>query len=553
MKKTDKLYIIDGTGPFFSGYREEIINWSKIPFSHLESKSEKKSRVPVKILNRFKKFISQAKNMGYNALSIDDIAHIVPLDFYPEDLKNRIDLFRATFDEIIKISKKQNMKVFINTDIMFFNKHIEKYTANKNSRIKKLLNEICEIAFIDHDIDGVIFRIGESDGLDVEGDFISRLVLKNAKQVNSYIKSLIDVFERYDKTLIFRTWTVGIYKIGDLIWNKNTFIKAFEGVKSDNFIISMKYGDTDFYDMLDLNPLFFSTEHKKIIELQTRREREGFGNLPFYVGWQYEQYRDGLSQNKNIMGITVWCQTGGWTKKRDLTFIKNSSLWNELNTFAAISIFRNGNTAAGVLEDYFSNPQWIDFISLYHSTLKKVMYIEGFSEKTIYFRRLRIPPLLWLFWDNVIINPVIISFFEFTGMKKFDYPAVEIKKLRTIGKEIGLREIRFYCDTLKMLSRCRRIMVKKKKIKKFQKQARKYNEKYPKTFNFHLDLSMKNYRKNRLLYRLLLREKSDYRIIDRLLLNGFVSMVMRIIIERSRNKTVDFAKEQAMGIKEIFR
>ncbi len=553
MNKNKKLYIIDGAGPFFSGFCGEEINWSKIPFEKIEKKISEPYRYHVRTLARFEKFLIKAGEMGYNAVSMDDLAHIVSFDFYPDNLKDKISLFKSIMCDAIKLARKNGMKVFINTDIMFFNEHIEQRTGNKNYRIKELLREACEIAFIENEIDGIIFRIGESDGLDVKGDFRSRLVIKTPEQVREYLESLIGLFEKYDRLLIFRTWTVGIYKIGDLIWNRKTFLKAFESIRSVNFIISMKYGDTDFYDMVDLNPLFFATEHRKLLELQTRREREGFGNLPFFVGWQYEKYRDELKSTPAICGISVWCQTGGWTKKKDLTFIKNSSMWNELNTYAAIGIFRKNLDSQKILQKFFKNDKWIEFITLYHSTFLKILYIEGFSDKAIYFRRLRIPPLLWLFWDNVIINPLIIALFEFAGMERFKYPADEIKRLRSLGREIGHRETKFYCDTLKILSRCRLIMVEKKKLKKLKKQASKFKSRYPDSFNFHIELSMKNYRKYRPLYKLIFREKSEYRFIDRFFLNGFVSAIIRAAVERNRNKTIEFARNQAMGIKEIFK
>jgi hypothetical protein len=68
----------------------------------------------------------------------------------------------------------------------------------------------------------------------------------------------LPVFEHFNKYLIFRTWTIGAYKIGDLIWNEKTYEQVLQGIQSKNFIVSMKYGDTDFFDQLRLDPLFIS-------------------------------------------------------------------------------------------------------------------------------------------------------------------------------------------------------------------------------------------------------------------------------------------------------
>ena len=46
--------------------------------------------------------------------------------------------------------------------------------------------------------------------------------------------------ERRQKNLVFRTWTVGAYPVGDLQWNRRTFDRVFGGITSDRLVISMK-------------------------------------------------------------------------------------------------------------------------------------------------------------------------------------------------------------------------------------------------------------------------------------------------------------------------
>ena len=62
-------------------------------------------------------------------------------------------------------------------------------------------------------------RIGESDRLDVRGDtdFKSELHIKTPAQANRLLRTLLPVFEKHQRRLILRTWTVGAYRVGDFI------------------------------------------------------------------------------------------------------------------------------------------------------------------------------------------------------------------------------------------------------------------------------------------------------------------------------------------------
>lgn len=110
----------------------------------------------------------------------------------------------------------------------------------------------------------------------------------------------------------------------------------------------MKFADTDFMRYLRLNPLFFRGPHKKIIELQTRREWEGMGELTSFVGWDYEKYLKALQGNDTFAGIHVWCQTGGWAAWVNLTYLENSSFWNELNTEVTIALYQGKTTSEAI-------------------------------------------------------------------------------------------------------------------------------------------------------------------------------------------------------------
>ena len=166
-------------------------------------------------------------------------------------------------------------------DVMFYNETLdellgtsrEKAIAWLKTKLSDLLDDFPEIA-------GIIVRFGEHDGVDVKGDFRSRLMLKRPSDARAFLGELLPLFESKNRLLVFRTWSVGAHPIGDLIWNEKTFQRVFGDFNSSALIISMKYGESDFFRYLPLNRLFFASDHQKIIEFQARREYEGFGAYP---------------------------------------------------------------------------------------------------------------------------------------------------------------------------------------------------------------------------------------------------------------------------------
>ena len=123
-------------------------------------------------------------------------------------------------------------------------------------------------------MDGLILRIGESDGLDVSGDFKSELHFRSAGEVNDALLQILPVFEKHRRRLIFRTWTVGAYRVGDLMWHRKTFARVLKDIDSPWFVVAIKYGESDFFRYLPLNRNFFRTRLQKLVELQAKREYE---------------------------------------------------------------------------------------------------------------------------------------------------------------------------------------------------------------------------------------------------------------------------------------
>jgi hypothetical protein len=573
----DRLYLIDTLGPFFAalpacGTRE--YNWSKVPFALLDQKKTLSAATANRIAEAFDGYIEKVRAIGFNALSFDDLAHCVSHEFYPADLRERVAAYQALYERLFERAARAGMKVFVNTDILFFNEAIRAHTRNSDARMLRFLAQSLRLLFrrFPH-VDGVIMRLGESDGVDVDGSFHSELVIRTVRQCRRLIRSLLPLMERRGKTLVLRSWTLGAFEIGDLMWNVQTYHRVFDGIHSDNLVVAHKFGESDFFRYLNLNPLFFESYPAKIVELQTRREYEGFGEFPAFVGFEYERYARYLSECDNVVGVSVWCQTGGWTHFDRLTFIRGSSTWSEANTFVALRIFRDGWTAEQAASTFLqfkgicgAPESFLLFLRLADQVVRELWYIPEFARKRLYFRRTRVPPLLWVFWDNVIIThslrKVIRRFVHERKEAVHDgYRMLhKIRRMQELARELGLGDVglEHQYALFKILAMAREYYLGEwdpDLSRRIQAEVDEYRERYPNGFHITCDFVPVHFKKwmVKTIFALSLRPHPHYRLMDRLFLLRFTSLVYPLVNLWQKRRLPAFARNQAMGIHVLFK
>lgn len=572
---TEKLHIIDALGPFIEKSDREVINWSKVVFSELETNSRLSAAVQNRIVKRFDIYLKHITSLGYDSISIDDLAHLTNFSFYNPELQTLLGDYHKLYKRLFMIAKNHKVKVFVNTDYLSYNDDIQKYLTENHIESADFYVEVLEEALKEFpEIEGVILRIGEHDGTDVKGAFLSKLTLRSPKQANALLQKVLPLFEKHNKTFIFRTWTVGAYKIGDLIWNEKTFDTVFASIKSKALIISMKFGDTDFMRFLSLNPLFFRGNHKKIIELQTRREWEGMGAYPSFVGWDYHTYIEQLAKNKNIVGIHVWCQTGGWAKNSwsNVTYLHNSSFWNELNTEVTISMYKHGYSpekAVGIFCKERGINDTESFVRLLHLAdvvIKKGLYIRELGEKNLYFRRSRIPSLMWLTWDKTLLQPSIIYILRMLttkpkeSIRESEEAANAAKEMLKIGKKIALPKkaldsLDFEYATFTIFAQLRKYLLSTmslSEVSKLNKEVLAYAAKYPQHYNIpvlHAIHPRRQLPKRSL--NILLRESLAYRKRDKIMFA--TSPIQRKLIGYYLRRSKSHLSDQSMGFEVFFK
>lgn len=568
------LFLLDAVGPFFRHARERRINWSKIPFRAIESGGRIPPGRANPIVSDFERVADAAARLNFTGLTLDDVAHLVDDPDYPDDLRRRIADYRELYARLFRCAAARGLKVYLTTDVMFFNETIRRKTGARLGGIIDHLASALTSLFRDYpELGGVITRIGETDGLDVEGDFKSELTLRTLRHARQLLRGLLPIFEFHERTWIFRTWSLGAYRIGDLMWNRATFRRTFNGIDSPNLVISLKPGESDFFRFLPLNKQFFRSRHKKIVEIQARREYEGFGEFPSFIGWDCESIARMLDGRDDVVGASVWCQTGGWSGFRRLTFLDSTAIWAEINVATAMGVIRDGLSTERAVARFardrlpLAKPDTLlKFLRLSDEVIRELLYLDEFSRRKLFFRRLRVPPLLWVFWDNIVINHSmrkLLRCFVSDGEAAIRQGRAALDKLREmidLAPGLGLpeKDLRFQYDTFEILAVAREYYFRPytEAIRAHLLDlARRYRRRHRPRFHLVMSFAPLRLTRHRMrqVLRLFVRDKRGYRIFDRIVTIRFLSWLYPILRRASHDRMPEFAERQAMGIHTLFR
>ena len=569
-----ELFLIDAISPFFRGYERARINWSKIPFMHLVDASPDDW---VAMEDELRQFASKVSAQGYNAVTLDDLAHLAPHPLHEPEVADRIAFLRGKFVRFFDMLHGEfGLRVYLTTDVLPMTPALASALGDDPAGleayyvglVRGILNDFPQLA-------GLILRVGESDGNDVEDPIRTRLHLRNPAEANRLLRALLPEFEQLGKDLIFRTWTVGAHRIGDLIWHRGTLEKTLDGLDSPNLIVSMKHGESDFFRYLPLNRAFFRVKQRKIIELQARREYEGAGEYPSFIGWECERFAEELSQVENVVGISVWCQTGGWHRFRRRAYLEKDDrdVWIRLNTEAAITVFKHKKSADSTVERLFDSeraPAILELLKHADTVIREIYYIGDFAKQKLFFRRVRIPPLLHVYWDSLFINHGLR---KMMGHFVTDQQGVLIAgeeagrlfpKMISLAQEANLPvdDIEHMRDFFALILLARRyyfLPFDETICTQIREAKMAYKIRWPKELRqrYRIKVSFDPFPLKRqtlaLAARLLLRRKRGYSWFDRIFTLYLSGYAYRLFRPRDPKKMPKFLRKSAMGVDTLFK
>jgi hypothetical protein len=569
-----ELFLIDAIGPFFKGYERARINWSKIPFMHLNEASPEDW---VAIEGELREFASQVSAQGYNAVTLDDLAHLAPHPLHEPQVADRIAFLREKFTRFFEMLHGEfKLRIYLTTDVLPMTPALFLAMGNDPGKleayyvglVRGILDDFPQLA-------GLILRVGESDGNDVDDPIRTRLHLRNPKEANRLLRTLLPEFEQRGKDLIFRTWTVGAHRIGDLMWHRDTLEKTLEGLDSPSLIVSMKHGESDFFRYLPVNRAFFRVKQRKLLELQARREYEGAGEYPSFIGWDCERFAEELAEVENVVGISVWCQTGGWHRFRRRAYLERDGrdLWIRMNTEAAIVVFKHRRPADSTVESLFGPERAKSILELLdhaNTVIREIYYIGDFAKQKLFFRRVRIPPLLHVYWDSLFINHGVRKMMShFVGDPRDVLFGGEVAwrlfpKMIALARESNLPgdDIEHMRDFFELILLARRyyfLPFDEKMAEQIREAKISYKRRWPKGVRqrYRIKVSFDPFPLKRqtlaLAARLLLRRKRGYRWFDRIFTLYLSGFAYRIFRPRDPGKMPKFLRKSAMGVDTLFK
>ncbi|MEO5916113.1 MAG: hypothetical protein ABIS50_17890 [Luteolibacter sp.] len=569
-----ELFLIDAIGPFFRGYEKERVNWSKIPFSDLYGADDARWK---QIETDLRRFAGEISAQGYNAVTLDDLAHLAPHPLHELEVAAEIALFREKFRRFFEILHQEfGLKIYLTTDVLPMTASVAEALGDDTEELEKYYQSLVRGVLDDFpQLAGLILRIGESDGHDVEDPIRTQLHLTSAKETNRLLKLLLPDFETRGKNLILRTWTVGAHRIGDLIWHSGTLTDTLKGVDSPNFIVSMKHGESDFFRYLPLNRAFFSVPQKKIIEMQARREYEGAGEYPSFIGRDCERFSRELAAAQNMVGMSVWCQTGGWHRFKRLAFLEegNRDIWIRLNTAVAIGVFKHGKSVETIIGEFAGHekaPALLELLRHSDTVILELLYIEEFARQKLFFRRVRVPPMLHMYWDSIFINHgvrKIVSHFMTDperALRAGDAAAELFPRMIELARTAGLPvdDIEHMRDAFGMILLARRyyfLPFDETMAEQIRVAKKLYKKRWPKEIRhrYRVKVSFEPFKLKRRTIawaiRLMSRKKRGYRLIDRVFTLGLLSYAYRVFRTRAPQALPKFMRESAMGVDVLFK
>lgn len=569
-----EIFLIDAIGPFFRGYDHQRVNWSKIPFPHLAGADETQW---AQIETDLRHFARDVAAQGYNSVTLDDLAHLAPHLLHEPEAAAQIALFRGKFRRLFDILHEEfGLKIYLTTDVLPMTPAVAAGIGDHPRVLENYYRDlVCGVLDDFPQLAGLIVRIGESDGHDVSDPLRTQLHLTSAKETNQLLKLLLPEFEKRGKNLILRTWTVGAHRIGDLIWHSGTLAETLKDVDSPNFIVSMKHGESDFFRYLPLNRAFFQVPHKKIIELQARREYEGAGEYPSFIGRDCERFSRELATAKNIVGVSVWCQTGGWHRFGRLAFLEaeNRDVWIRLNTLAAIGVFKYGKSVETIIEDYSGPeraPAVLELLRHSDTQILELLYIEEFARQKLFFRRVRVPPMVHMYWDCIFINHgvrKIVSHFitdPERALRGGEAAAELFPRMIQLAREAELPvdDIEHMRDAFGMILLARRyyfLPFDETLAEQIRAAKRHYKQRWPKEIRqrYRVKISFVPFKLKRRtiawMISLMVRKKRGYRLLDRFFTLSLLSFIYRIFRTRAPQALPKFMRESAMGVDVLFK
>ncbi|GIG22284.1 hypothetical protein Cch01nite_30080 [Cellulomonas chitinilytica] len=379
---------------------------------------------------QFRQLVRHALRQGYNGVVVPGFLEYVSFravdGVYPagDPHVERAAAMVEAFGPVFRYAHDMGMHVYLLTDMLAVSPPLEAYLDRtvggldvENPALWSVYQAgLSELFDAMPFVDGLMVRIGEGGDVYQAGwDYSSRLAVTTPAAVRTMLRALLDTAGAHDKDLIFRTWTVGVGAVGDLHTDPASYDEVLGDLDDPHLVVSTKYTAGDFYSHLPLNPTLSVGTQRRIVELQARREFEGFGALPNDLVAEHAQaLQEFLAANPHVEGIWSWTQDGGPLRAGPMTLYLRTGFWQlyDLNAYGAARLAQDPSaspaqvTADWVRQTLTDDPATVDVVTAAlarsREAVTRGLYIGPYAEQSVRALGLEPPPMMWIFeWDIV--------------------------------------------------------------------------------------------------------------------------------------------------------
>lgn len=395
-----------------------------------------------RIAAQFRQLVDRGLAEGYNGVVVPGFLEYVTFagvgdgpPVYPAGDPHiaRAKAMAAAFGPVWRYAHDAGMKVYFATDMLALSPPLRRYLqrrfgglATGDARFWTVYQAgLRELFTTLPYADGLVIRVGEGGAAyRFPGwDYTSRIAVRTPGSVRAMLRALLAVAGVGGRDVIFRTWTIGVGSIGDLHTSPRRYEQVLGGIDDPHLIVSTKYCLGDYYSHLPFNATLRTGRQRRIVELQARREFEGFGALPNDLGALHrEALRTLLAANPRIEGIWTWSQMGGPLRAGPRTLYLRAGFWQlfDLNVYTAARLAADPDadparlSADWIRQTFSTDPATVraigQVLALSRQAITKGLYIGPYADRTVKALGLEPPPMMWIFeWDIVTGDSAVLD------------------------------------------------------------------------------------------------------------------------------------------------
>jgi hypothetical protein len=387
-----------------------------------------------RVKGQFQEYVQRMIAFGYNGIIFDGFLEYVDFDkvgdgyavYGPDsEYRQRHAALREAFGDMLAYADEMGLQVIFKTDMLAFSDPLAAYFEENLGGVDAAdpaLWQVYRLGLAElfesfPFADGLMIRIGEAGSIyNLEGwDYYSSLDVRTVEAVQTMLEELSTAAATFDKTIYFRSWSVGIGQVGDMHTSPETYRQILDGVQADNLVVSTKFVMGDYYSYLPLNPTLSVGDQPRIVEFQARREFEAFNAFPNYLGPLHQAALQQFSRaNPNIEGVWVWTQGGGPQRAGPWSIYPFHGFWQTYddNVYATAQLAWDPEmdiqdlTESWIRLTLSDDPATVHNLAqmsyLSREAMLKGLYIGEFARNQVLAMGLEPPPQFWIFeWDIV--------------------------------------------------------------------------------------------------------------------------------------------------------